>query len=63
MIAAGTDQTLALSDLAAKLTADAEFASAVAIMLAAGQMTDRIGGSYARWDFDQAKLDAVGGAQ
>lgn len=54
-----TYQTLALSDLAAKLTADAEFASAVAIMLAAGQMTDRIGGSYARWDFDQAKLDAV----
>lgn len=54
-----TYQTLALSDLAAKLTADAEFASAVAIMLATGQMTDRIGGSYARWDFDQAKLDAV----
>lgn len=54
-----TYQTLALSDLTTKLTADAEFASAVAIMLAAGQMADRIGGSYARWDFDQAKLDAV----
>lgn len=54
-----TYQTLALSDLTTKLAADAEFASAVAIMLAAGQMTDRIGGSYARWDFDQAKLDAV----
>ena len=54
-----TYQSLSQADLTAKLAADAEFSSAVAIMLAAGQMSDRIGGSYARWDFDQAKLDAV----
>ena len=54
-----TYQALSQADLTAKLAADAEFASAAAIMLSAGQMSDRIGGSYARWDFDRAKLDAV----
>lgn len=54
-----TYQSLSQADLTAKLAADAEFSSAVAIMLSAGQMADRINGTYAKWDFDQAKLDAV----
>lgn len=54
-----TYQSLSQADLTAKLAADAEFSSAVTIMLASGLMPDRVSDKYARWNLGQAKHDAV----
>ena len=54
-----TYQSLSQADLTAKLAADAEFSSAVTIMLASGLMPDRVSDEYARWNLGQAKHDAV----
>ena len=54
-----TYQSLSQADLTAKLAADAEFSSAVTIMLASGLMPDRVSDEYARWNLGKAKHDAV----
>lgn len=54
-----TYQSLSQADLTAKLAADAEFSSAVTIMLASGLMPDRVSDEYTRWNLGQAKHDAV----